>query len=58
LFAVEACPGCGMRLATLKARHPTDRGVELVSRFVFQGRTDRRVVITGSSEAGPSRRED
>jgi hypothetical protein len=36
---VEACPGCGLHLATLTATVPGERGTQEVQGFTFQGRT-------------------
>jgi len=46
-LTVEACAGCGMHLATLKASCKTDQGVQDVAGFVYQGRTDQRVLLPG-----------
>jgi hypothetical protein len=54
-IAIEACPQCGMRTATLTASVPGDRGSQPVQGFTFQGTTGGRVPLSNdglsSSEA-------
>lgn len=38
-ITVEACPSCGLHLATMRATVPGDQGVQEVASFAFQGRT-------------------
>jgi hypothetical protein len=44
-IAVDACPGCGMHMATLTASVKGDRGPQPVQGFTFQGATRGRVQL-------------
>jgi len=51
-IAVTACPGCHIHEATLVGFYPDDHGVAVAEGFVFQGKTDRRITISGCAEVG------
>jgi hypothetical protein len=45
-LAVEACPACGMHVATLSASVPGDQGAQPFQGFVFRGTTEHPVRLT------------
>jgi hypothetical protein len=45
-ITIEACPDCGMHLATMKASVPGDRGARDVEGFVYQGMTNHSVRLS------------